>query len=45
MKIKRNTLYDCFVIKIDKHHSDVGNITVIENQKNDSLSKPCLLFI
>jgi hypothetical protein len=33
MKIKGNTVYDCSVIEIDKHHSDVGNITVIENQE------------
>jgi hypothetical protein len=26
------TVYDCSVIEIDKHHSDAGNITVIENQ-------------
>jgi hypothetical protein len=25
------SVYDCSVIEIDKHHSDVGNITVIEN--------------
>jgi hypothetical protein len=26
------TVYNCSVIEIDKHHSDVGNITVIENR-------------
>jgi len=29
--MKKNTVYDCSVIEMDKHHSDVGNITVIEN--------------
>ena len=29
----KNTVYDCSLIEMDKHHSDVGNITVIENSK------------
>jgi hypothetical protein len=31
--MNQTTVYDCSVIEIDKHHSDVGNITVIENQE------------
>jgi hypothetical protein len=27
------SVYDCSIIEIDKHPSDVGNITVIENQE------------
>jgi hypothetical protein len=30
--IKKSTVYDCSIIEIDKHHSDLGNITVIESQ-------------
>ena len=29
--MKDTTVYDCSVIEMDKHRSDVGNITVIEN--------------
>ena len=29
--MKDTTVYDCSVIEMDKHHSEVGNITVIEN--------------
>ena len=29
----KTTVYDCSVIEMDKHHSNVGNITVIENSK------------
>lgn len=30
--MKTNTVYDCTVIRMDKHHSDdKGNITVVEN--------------
>ena len=29
----KTTVYDCSVMEMDKHHSDVGNITVIENNK------------
>ena len=32
--MKQTTVYDCSVIEMDKHHSDVGNITVIENNKD-----------
>jgi hypothetical protein len=31
--MKKNTVYGCSVIEMDKHHSDVGSITVIENNK------------
>ena len=31
--MKHTTVYDCSVIEMDKHHSDVGNITVIENNE------------
>ena len=31
--MKNSTVYDCSVIEMDKHHSDVGNITVIENNE------------
>lgn len=31
--MKNTTVYNCSVIELDKHHSDVGNITVIENNK------------
>ena len=29
----KTTVFDCSVIEMDKHHSNVGNITVIENNK------------
>lgn len=30
-----NTVYDCTIIELDKHHSDrKGNITVVENNKD-----------
>jgi len=29
--MKRSTVYDCTIIKIDKHQHDKGNISVIEN--------------
>jgi hypothetical protein len=32
MIVKGNTVYDCSVIEIDKHHSNVGNISVVENR-------------
>jgi len=32
--MKNTTVYNCSVIEMDKHHSDVGNITVIENSKD-----------
>lgn len=34
MKPKRNTVFDCSVIDISKVHSESGNITVVENNKN-----------
>ncbi|GHT39684.1 dTDP-6-deoxy-3,4-keto-hexulose isomerase [Bacteroidia bacterium] len=32
MKTGKTSVYDCSIIELDKHHSDAGNITVIENQ-------------
>lgn len=29
--MKRNTVYDCSIIELDKHHHEKGNITVVEN--------------
>lgn len=29
--MKKNTVYDCSIIEIDKHHHDKGNISVVEN--------------
>lgn len=29
--MKNNTVYDCTVIGLDKHHHEKGNITVVEN--------------
>ncbi|KAA6348111.1 TDP-4-oxo-6-deoxy-alpha-D-glucose-3 4-oxoisomerase [termite gut metagenome] len=31
--MNRTTVYGCSVMEIDKHHSDLGNITVIESQE------------
>ena len=31
--MKQNTVYDCSVIEMDKHHHVKGNITVVENSK------------
>ena len=31
--MKDTTVYDCSVIEMDKHHSKLGNITVVENGK------------
>jgi len=28
---KRNTVYDCTIIDLDKHHHEKGNLTVVEN--------------
>lgn len=28
-----NTVYDCTVVELDKHHHEKGNITVVENLK------------
>ena len=31
--MKKNSVYDCTVVELDKHHSDrKGNISVVENQ-------------
>lgn len=30
----KNTVFDCSVIDISKAHSDSGNITVVENERN-----------
>lgn len=33
--MNKNTVYDCTIIELDKHHSDrKGNITVVENNKD-----------
>lgn len=29
--MKNNSVYDCTVIELDKHHHEKGNITVVEN--------------
>lgn len=29
--MKKNTVYDCSIIELDKHHHEKGNITVVEN--------------
>lgn len=29
--MKESTIYDCTIIEMDKHHSDKGNLTVVEN--------------
>lgn len=29
--MKENSVYDCTVIELDKHHHEKGNITVVEN--------------
>ena len=31
--MRNNTVFDCSVIEMDKHHNELGNITVIENSK------------
>ena len=32
---RNNSVYDCTIIELDKHHSDrKGNITVVENEKD-----------
>ena len=33
MKNKKTTVYDCSIIELSKHHSEVGNLTVVENNK------------
>lgn len=29
--MKESTIYDCTIVELDKHHSDKGNLTVVEN--------------
>lgn len=29
--MKENTVYDCTILELDKHHHEKGNITVVEN--------------
>lgn len=29
--MKKNTVYDCSIIELSKHHHEKGNITVVEN--------------
>lgn len=29
--MRKNTVYDCSIIELDKHHHEKGNITVVEN--------------
>lgn len=29
--MKTNTVYDCTILELDKHHHEKGNITVVEN--------------
>ena len=29
--MKKNSVYDCSIIELDKHHHEKGNITVVEN--------------
>lgn len=31
--MKKNTVYDCTIIELDKHHNKKGNISVVENEK------------
>lgn len=31
--MNKNTVYDCSLIEMDKHHHEKGNITVVENNK------------
>ncbi|MCP4176146.1 MAG: WxcM-like domain-containing protein [bacterium] len=31
--MKKNTIYDCSIIEMDKHNHEKGNITVVENNK------------
>ena len=34
MELKNNTVFDCSIIDMSKVHSENGNITVVENNKN-----------
>lgn len=29
--MKNNSIYDCSLIELDKHHSELGNISIVEN--------------
>ena len=29
--MKKNSVYDCSIIELDKHHHEKGNITVVES--------------
>jgi dTDP-4-dehydrorhamnose 3,5-epimerase-like enzyme len=31
--MRKSSVYDCSIIEINKHHSDKGNLTVVENSK------------
>lgn len=33
MKNNKTTVYDCSIVELSKHHSEVGNLTVVENSK------------
>ena len=31
---RKNTVYDCNLIELDKHHAEQGNISIVENGKD-----------
>lgn len=31
--MRKSSVYDCTIIEMDKHHSEKGNLTVVENSK------------
>ena len=31
---RRNTVFDCSLIELDKHHAEQGNISIVENSKD-----------
>jgi len=31
--MRKSSVYDCSIIELNKHHSDKGNLTVVENSK------------
>jgi hypothetical protein len=33
METKKSTVYDCYMIELDKHHHEKGNISVVENNE------------
>ena len=43
--MKNTTIYDCSVIELDKHHSDAGNITVVENTKDVSFEVQRIYYL